>query len=199
MSTKATSRSAEVSRRYRFFAIIVKKIIQPPKKMLRRPILCCLLVNAAMLCYAQLRRDNLRPSKKDNYTFDLPSHLMQSEKHECILTIYQDLLNGVPSTGGSPHLNLFSTHAQMFNTVRCLNGIQTGKSLGKKLTLTILFWFSFHLLNIHSFDTYLHSSSKVELKEKASFLTGSSFIWECYKSKPFSFIPCINTTYILNS
>lgn len=154
MSTKATSRSAEVSRRYRFFAIIVKKIIQPPKKMLRRPILCCLLVNAAMLCYAQLRRDNLRPSKKDNYTFDLPSHLMQSGKHECILTIYQDLLNGVPSTRGTPHLNLFSTHAQMFNTVRCLKGIQTGKSLEKKLTLTILFWFSFHLFNIHSFDTY---------------------------------------------
>lgn len=155
MSTKATSRSAEVSRRYRFFAIIVKKIIQPPKKMLRRPILCCLLVNAAMLCYAQLRRDNLRPSKKDNYTFDLPSHLMQSGKHECILTIYQDLLNGVPSTRGTPHLNLFSTHAQMFNTVRCLKGIQTGKSLEKKLTLTILFWFSFHLLYIHSFDTLI--------------------------------------------
>lgn len=135
MSTKATSRSAEVSRRYRFFAIIVKKIIQPSKKMLRRPILCCLLVNAAMLCYAQLRRDNLQPSKKDNYTFDLPSHLMQSGKHECILTIYQDLLNGVPSTGGSPHLNLFSTHAQMFNTVRCLKGIQTGKSLEKKINV----------------------------------------------------------------
>lgn len=101
-----------------------------PNKMLRPLLLCCLLFNAAMLCYAQLRRDSMRPSKRDNYTFDLPSHLMQpapAGNHECILTIYQDLLNGATSVRGSPHLNLFSAHAQMSNTVRCLNGIQTGE------------------------------------------------------------------------
>lgn len=168
--------------------------------MLRPLILCCLMVNTAKLCSAQHGNANLRPSKRDNYTFDLPSHLMQSGNHECILTIYQDLLNGAPSVRGSPHLNLFSAHAQMLNTVRCLNGIQTGKSLIEKLTLTLLLWFGFHLLSIHFFDI-------IELVIKSRTLRACIVVDRCllcppvsfaeyYEFKTFSFFLCINTMYI---